>query len=188
MNNATLLDTFIENAEQVQARVHTFASDREVVGYAIRLAIDRKINCLACAGLGTQLLQLLDEQCERSGIERIASPFRSQPDKIRMTLTTADWGIADTGSLVIHSESEDLRIATMLSDTHIAILAGDRIVSGLDQLEKILGPVLKSGHSCYAAMITGPSRTADIERILAIGVHGPQELHVLIWGSVRDER
>jgi len=181
MNDHTLLETFRKNAEQVQTRVHAVASDREAVEYAIRLAVARKINCLAGAGLNARLDQLLDEQCETHRIERITPPLRNHPDRIHIALTPTDWGIADTGSLVIHSESEDLRIATMLADVHIAILASNHILSGMSQVEDILNPLLNGGQARYSALITGPSRTADIERTLAIGVHGPQELHVLIW-------
>lgn len=68
----------------------------------------------------------------------------------------------------------------MLAETHVALLPANNIKPNSETLEKDLDPILKTESSSYLAFITGASRTADIERVLAIGVHGPQELHILI--------
>ena len=107
-------------------------------------------------------------------------PLRSHADQIHTALTPVDWGIASTGSLVIRSTSEDLRIATMLAETHVAVLAAECIRADSAALAADLDSILKSNQPSYTAFITGASRTADIERVLAIGVHGPQQLHILI--------
>jgi L-lactate dehydrogenase complex protein LldG len=95
-------------------------------------------------------------------------------------LTYADWGIAETGTLVMDACSENLRIATMLSDIHVAVLPAEKIKPTSEALENKLNNELKGNSASYIAFITGASRTADIERVLAIGVHGPIELHILI--------
>ena len=77
------------------------------------------------------------------------------------------------------STSEDFRIATMLCETHVAVLPKSRIVPDVMSLEDELASALKTAPK-YLAFISGASRTADIERVLTIGVHGPQELHLLI--------
>ncbi len=78
------------------------------------------------------------------------------------------------------SDDETLRIATMLSTIHIAVLPISKIKETSTDIEEVLDTILKSESPSYTAFITGPSRTADIERVLAIGVHGPIELHVLL--------
>ena len=67
----------------------------------------------------------------------------------------------------------------MLSETHIAWIPASRIVPDATDLSAYLVEKMKSPPG-YMSFITGASRTADIERVLAIGVHGPQELHILI--------
>ena len=95
------------------------------------------------------------------------------------SITPADFGAAATGSLVLDSTSEDMRIATMLCEAHVAVLERDRIRPDLESFEPELSGLMADAPN-YTAFITGASRTADIERVLTIGVHGPAELHVVI--------
>ena len=105
--------------------------------------------------------------------------LRDHIGKIHTAFTLGDWGIAETATLVLDSTSEDVRIATMLSETHVAVLPTSRIKSDLMELESELSESMKSAPR-YLSFISGASRTADIERVLTIGVHGPQELHLLL--------
>ncbi len=68
----------------------------------------------------------------------------------------------------------------MLAETHIAVLPASKIKPDSAALAKELNAVLMADTPAYYTFITGASRTADIERVLTIGVHGPQELHILI--------
>jgi L-lactate dehydrogenase complex protein LldG len=68
----------------------------------------------------------------------------------------------------------------MLAETHVAVLPASKIKPDSMSLANELNAVLKRDASIYYAFITGASRTADIERVLAVGVHGPKELHILI--------
>ena len=67
----------------------------------------------------------------------------------------------------------------MLGEVHVAIFDEGRIVADLDAAAQPLTEMLQRSPG-QVSFISGPSRTADIERVLAIGVHGPQELHILI--------
>ena len=121
----------------------------------------------------------LEEACRRAGVSLVADNLREHAADLHTALTLADWGIADTGSLVLDSSSEDLRLATMLAETHVAVLPVSRLRADALALEDEMNRLMASPPS-YLAFITGASRTADIERVLTIGVHGPQELHVLL--------
>ncbi len=93
-------------------------------------------------------------------------------------ITSADYALADTGTLVLFSSAEEARMVSLLPPVHIAIVARDRILTGLDEL---LSLVPSPGErSSSMLLITGPSRTADIEQILVRGVHGPGEIHVVV--------
>jgi L-lactate dehydrogenase complex protein LldG len=88
----------------------------------------------------------------------------------------AIYGLADTGSVVLASGPEEPRARSLLPEVHISLLAEDRIVAGLDDLFAALGQDLPSA----LAIVTGPSRSADIEQSLTVGVHGPGEVHVVL--------
>jgi L-lactate dehydrogenase complex protein LldG len=92
-------------------------------------------------------------------------------------ITSAEYGLADTGTLVVFSDSEEARLMSLLPPVHVAILERSRLLTGLDELLTLVPAPAQSTSSMI--LITGPSRTADIEQILVRGVHGPGELHVV---------
>lgn len=94
-------------------------------------------------------------------------------------ITGAWLGIAETGTLVLRSDFERSRQASLLPPTHVAWLDSRRLVgtlgAALAQLPRPLPPAV--------TFVTGPSRTADIELQLVVGVHGPKALHVVLIQS-----
>lgn len=101
---------------------------------------------------------------------------------VEVGVTSADYALADTGSLIFLSESGESRLLSLLPPCHIAIIDRAKILTGLDELFT-LQPDLGASSSAMV-LITGPSRTADIEMRLVRGVHGPGELHVVIVDHV----
>ena len=93
-------------------------------------------------------------------------------------ITSADYALADTGSLVLLSSRDEARMVSLLPPVHVAVVPVNRLLSGLDELLTLLP--LPSGKTSSMVVITGPSRTADIEQILVRGVHGPGQIHVLL--------
>ena len=95
-------------------------------------------------------------------------------------ISTAQAGIAETGTLVLDSACERHRLVSLVPPVHIAIINASAIVETLSDALTLLQ---RKEISPAITFITGPSRTADIELTLAIGVHGPQELYVIVDGS-----
>jgi L-lactate dehydrogenase complex protein LldG len=87
----------------------------------------------------------------------------------------AAYGLADTGSVVVLA-SDEPRGRSLLPFVHWTYLNESRILPGLDELFAELGNDLPSS----VAIITGPSRSGDIEMTLAVGVHGPGEVHIVL--------
>jgi len=159
---------------------------KEAFQYTLDLTRRQGGTSIVAMGLESRESSLLEEACKTSEITFLKPPLRSHANDIHTALTAVDWGIAETGTLVLDSSSEDVRIATMLSETHVALLPVSQIRPDVTALENEINAVLKADDSSYYAFITGASRTADIERVLAIGVHGPQELHILIMEGNRE--
>ena len=95
-------------------------------------------------------------------------------------ITSADYALADTGTLVMLSSPQEARMVSLLPPAHIAVVPRDRILTGLDELFSLLPHPAEQSSSMV--LITGPSRTADIEQILVRGVHGPGLIHVIVVG------
>jgi L-lactate dehydrogenase complex protein LldG len=91
-------------------------------------------------------------------------------------VSEATWGLAETGSVVLAASPTEPRAASLLPWVHVSLLREDRILPGLDELFDALGADLPSA----LAIVTGPSRSADIEQTLTVGVHGPGEVHVVL--------
>jgi L-lactate dehydrogenase complex protein LldG len=91
-------------------------------------------------------------------------------------VSRAAYGLADTGSVVLAAGPDEPRARSLLPPVHVTILAAERILPGLPELFAQLRGELPSA----LAIVTGPSRSADIEQKLVLGVHGPGEVHIVI--------
>jgi L-lactate dehydrogenase complex protein LldG len=180
MPTSNLIQLMKEKAEAVQAIVVKIKTMEEAFQYSIDLTQQQGGKSMVAMGLESQDVNLLEKACKTADLAFLKPPLRSHANEIHTALTPVDWGIAETGTLMLDSSSEDIRIATMLSETHVALLPVSKIKPDVTALENEINAVLKADGSSYYAFITGASRTADIERILAIGVHGPKELHILM--------
>ena len=178
MSQGDILQSMKEGSEKAQAVVAPVTTLEEAIAYAVNLTVQEGGTTMAAPGMDEAAREALGTACGEKGITLLDSPLRPQMTKIHTAFTWADRGIADTGTLVLNSDSEELRIATMLSETHVAVLSVENVVPSMDALEGYMSEHFKKGPG-YIAFITGPSRTADIERILTIGVHGPERLHIL---------
>jgi len=93
----------------------------------------------------------------------------------RFGISQMEWALADTGSLAQNSTAIELRLVSSLPSIHIALVPTSGILPDMPSLLAKVHPK----ECAYLAMITGPSRTADIERVLTIGVHGPERLVII---------
>ena len=100
--------------------------------------------------------------------------------KADIGITSADYALADTGTLVMIASPQEQRLISLLPPAHLAVVPQDRILSGLDELFTRIP--LPANDTSSLVLITGPSRTADIEQILVRGVHGPGLITVVIAG------
>jgi L-lactate dehydrogenase complex protein LldG len=93
-------------------------------------------------------------------------------------ITATLGGIAETGALILWPDKKEPRLMSLVPPVHIAVLEADKIFNTLGEVMQAQNWPEKMPTN--AVLISGPSKTADIELILAFGVHGPKELIVLI--------
>jgi L-lactate dehydrogenase complex protein LldG len=152
---------------------------RIAAAHKARKAIAWDVALIGDIGLASSFVEAGVEVVTRSSGVASATVQAADAD---IGITAADYALADTGTLVLRSGAGRARAVSLLPPVHIALLKTDQIVSGLDDLFPLLAGDGVSGGGPDSALtfITGPSRTADIELTMVIGVHGPQELHVIL--------
>lgn len=96
-----------------------------------------------------------------------------------VSVTGAVAGIAETGSLLVASGAATANALHVLCETHIVLLRAQDMRGSYEEALAMLGAKMPRA----ATFITGPSRTADIEKTPQIGVHGPKRLHIVLVAS-----
>ncbi|MFN0070856.1 MAG: LUD domain-containing protein [Chloroflexota bacterium] len=106
-----------------------------------------------------------------------------------MGISGANIAIAETGGIVIVSNEGNGRLCTTLPPVHVAMVGIEKIVPSMDDAMSILKILSRNAtgqrQTSYVSFITGPSRSADIELALAVGVHGPVEQHIILLDNGR---
>ncbi|MCD4688137.1 MAG: lactate utilization protein [Desulfuromonadaceae bacterium] len=178
-----LLERFILAAGRAGAHVVRTLDRTALVDYIARHAEGPILLPNFAASQRLRLAEALRE----SGCIVLTEHFRAGAAQASAGITGANFALADTGTVVLDSTDEALRLASTLPRRHFVILDPHKILA--DGLAAV-GPlrVLHRRQSPdFVAFITGPSRTADIERVLTIGVHGPAELHILLLEGISDD-
>lgn len=172
-----MFELFKSRVEGAGAQVHRVATRQE--------AIECVLKTLEAEGVGSGATAIWAESSCLEGCDTQAlsarvpglgfTVTREAAKAARVGITQMAWGIADTGTLVQDGSGVGQRLASALPWTHIALLDARQLVPDLATLLTKVDPT----KSAFLGFITGPSRTADIERVLAIGVHGPERLVVI---------
>lgn len=165
-----MLEIFQQSAEAVGAVIKHFSTAVEVRAYLAALAAKGNVTL-------TPLPEKYAALCEGFTLGM------DDPANATLCISHAEAGIAATGSLLIDLANREGRAATALAPVHAVFLDPATIVPTLSDLSHRIGQLIEGSDRAYFSLTTGPSRTADIERVLTIGVHGPKELHILVLGN-----
>ena len=104
---------------------------------------------------------------------------------VAVAIVQGELAIAETGSVLVSEHLLGDRVVTMLCRQLVQVVPADRLVARLEEVADWLAS--RGGQPGFASLMTGPSRTADIERSLTIGVQGPDEVEVIVLTATSDE-
>jgi L-lactate dehydrogenase complex protein LldG len=175
----SIFDTFKLRAEAVSAEVHRFphkpAALNFIAHYLQQAGVADSPQSYAvwadCPFLHGVSKQRLAEQIPGLSFE----VTRERAADAKVGISQLDWAMANTGSLVQDAAPVDRRLVSTLPNIHIAIVETNRLLPDMPAVFSKIRPEQTN----YISFITGPSRTADIERVLTIGVHGPEKLIIV---------
>lgn len=185
-----MIESFTLELSKLSGFVHRVGSDAEAVAQVRALIVERGADrvlawddaWLQPAGIGDAL------RADGVGLESCTLPASRDEraarlqslDPVLVGLTGAHAALADTGSVVVVSGPGRGRIASLLPPTHIAVVRAEQLYPSLGSFLAGNPDVVEVGANMV--VITGPSRTGDIEGTLVLGVHGPGDLHVVLIG------
>jgi L-lactate dehydrogenase complex protein LldG len=169
------ISLFFERIEALAGKMHRAQSLEDARDYVEKVIAGRKAIASNAAVLRECRITALAGV--ESGVTN-AAHLRELSATAAVGITGTDYALADTGTLVMLASPQEARLISLLPPVHIAIVEYQRLLTGLDELLGILPRPAEQTSSMV--LITGPSRTADIEQILVRGVHGPGEIHVVV--------
>jgi L-lactate dehydrogenase complex protein LldG len=174
-----MFELFKAKAEAVSAEVHRFATSAGALDF-ITETLQKEGVADAPSSWAVWCEGPLRREAERARLpDRVPGLHfdvtRDRAAGSKVGVSEFDWAIADTGTLAQDATRPEKRLVSTLTETHLAVV---RTGSLLPDFSALLARVDPS-RMRYLACVTGPSRTADIERVLTIGVHGPRRLVVV---------
>jgi L-lactate dehydrogenase complex protein LldG len=177
-----MISKLSQNLQSSKAETYLL-SDAELIDWLNEELPKRGINNLLMgASIAKQISKDINNEIE---VLKYDDPYESWSEKLfnetDASITTTIGAIAQSGSIVLHPTPEEPRLMSLVPDIHIALVYEDTIYETFNQI--ITSQYWAKNMPTNALLISGPSKTADIEQVLAYGVHGPKELIVLILTS-----
>lgn len=187
---AELLSTFVREFEAVSGRFLGTLSAEEAASRIAELARDTQARTATVGEGVTTDMGMFASALERDGgcaVEKSASvDDGDRPASVErlarcdLAVAEADYAIASSGTFAVLGAPARPNSLTLLPPVSVIVVSIDRMVATMAEAIALLAPELAKGHRL--SFITGPSRTADIEKRIVLGVHGPKALYgAVIW-------
>lgn len=186
--NANYWDEFATNAQTAAAEVYKvkdFAAGEAKLKELLAQYSPKEI--IAVGGEENPALHDIYERIAKDGTQIYTDKFDiyDHRDSADVGISTAEFCVAETGSLCVDNYSYEARVTSMLPFVNIVFVNANYVVKDVTVACQIIGKVFDKG---YLGFVTGPSRTADIERVLSLGVHGPNKLLIIAVENIEGGR
>ena len=197
-NARPLLEALRESGRTAGWKVVDVATPSEAGEYVRSLVIEQEARSLvhsahpvvpqlgletALSGLGIGMsLMAVDEDDQIPPAEQRLR-FRERGTEADIGVTGVDYVIADTGTCVLLPRRGVSRLVSLLPPVYVAVVSMGQVVPDLDSLMALMRRSSQADElGSYMSLVTGPSRSADIEYTIVTGVHGPGEAHMVLVG------
>jgi len=176
-------ERFIESAKRVGAEVLRMDNLQNAVTYIKDKAKGTALVPETSLVRRYHLRALLAE----AGVDVFSGKFRNAGQLPGAGITFCNFCLADSGTVVLESTDEEIRLATTLPEIHFILVDPATILKDNLAAVEPMTAFHQGSDPKFIAYITGPSRTADIERVLTIGCHGPREVHILLVEGISSD-
>lgn len=178
--NETFVNSFKSKAEELTVNVLRASSGKDAADLIIEQIQRLKVRKLASTPLTIIDDKKLETYASSHDLDFDRQLNRGKIEQADMGISEFDFGIAQLGCIVQDASDLHTRLVSMLPPIHLALLPTPALVESFADALEVIQKVYKENIPPYLSFITGPSKTADIERELTIGVHGPRKLIILL--------
>ena len=182
----SIVQAFQKKHESLAGIVHQVSVTGEAIDKVVSILQEKEAEKIALGDLPEDFSRNLEQKCIENNMELLKRPFNNNDlphafDSIQVGISWAAFAIAETGAIVEFSTDDSLRLVTALPLVHISLLRASDMISTLKEAATpIRDFYTENSLNATVSFISGPSRTADIEMRLILGVHGPAETHTII--------
>ncbi len=177
--NEDFYSLFKGKAEDLTVTVRRASSAKEAVGFVFEEIKRLKIQNAAAPPLSLLDDKELENTLCSAGVDFCRDLDPEKIERVDMGISEFELGVAQLGSLFQDASGLHTRLVSMLPPVHLALLRTPALVETFAEALEVIEKVYDGEMPPYLSFITGPSKTADIERELTIGVHGPGTLIIL---------
>jgi L-lactate dehydrogenase complex protein LldG len=181
--NENFYELFKTKAEELTVKVLRAASSKEVGDLIIEQIRQLKVQKVASTPLTMVDDQALHADAPAEDMDFTMQLNKEKIEQADMGISEFDLGIAQLGCIVQDASDLHTRLVSMLPPIHLALLKTSTLVKSFTDALEVIEKAYSGNIPPYLSFITGPSKTADIERELTIGVHGPEKLIILCIDS-----
>ena len=191
--SASLIEQMVQSADEAGWKVHRTDNFEESAELIVSICKDHNANSvlrsahsvltdipLDSALTASGAVLEVTEHSSESSIQQIQKS-KSAAFRADVGITGVDYAVAETGTVVLHPRAGVSRLLSLAPPTHIAVLCPGDVLASLDELFAIQRDDFLNGELQGSMnLISGPSKTADIEGTTVTGIHGPLEVHLII--------
>jgi L-lactate dehydrogenase complex protein LldG len=173
------LALFSKNAAALKAEFHFVNGREEAEGVIYKLS-----QAEAWSKAATHRGELTDAVCPDLGIPLVHTDKGYDVRELEacsVGISECDALVAQTGSVLVTSRSAGGRALSVLPPHHLVLARREQLLADLPDAFALLKKQYAGNYPSFISLITGPSRTGDIERILVLGAHGPKKLTIVCW-------
>jgi L-lactate utilization protein LutC len=184
-----LFDTLTFSSQEAGWKVHRCHSYDEASDYIASLAFEKNSTRIVVSNQkSTGRLKLAKANLPPESEITVVKPDDQNPSfnrqraiEAEIGVTGVDYAIAETGTCVVSASDEVGRLVSLAPPMYVALVGKEQVLPSLDEFFTLQKKDFVDGNAnSYTSLISGPSRSADIEYTLVTGVHGPGEVHLLL--------
>jgi len=183
------VEVFKFRFEQQAGKVYEVSDFDRASLVVSQVLIGQNVSKVVLADMPEEYRRRLEEHMTNAGIQVIELEDNLGSEVSRVInladagVSVAEFAVADVGAVVEITQDDKDRLVSSLPKLHISLVRRDKIIGRFEDVaDSIRETIMKRGN-CVISFIGGPSRTGDIELKLVLGVHGPHQVHVIIFGE-----